>query len=145
MSWIPLENLNRAELISLIQSAKLYIDFGNHPGKDRLPRECAINGCCIITGKRGSAAFFEDVPIKNKYKFDQTKKSIETIIKRIRWILSNYEQAIFDFSDYRNKIKIEKEEFVKQVFQLFQIRTGMSTQLSQTEPSRDTSMASECD
>ena len=123
LSWIPLENLNRTELINLIRSAKLYIDFGNHPGKDRLPRECALSGCCVITGKRGSAAFFEDVPIKSKYKFDQTKKSTEIIIKRIKWILSNYEQAILDFNDYKNKIKLEKEEFMKQVFQLFQIRT----------------------
>lgn len=133
LSWVPLENLNRTELINLIRSAKLYIDFGNHPGKDRLPRECALSGCCIITGKKGSAAFFEDVPIKNKYKFKDNNKSIQNVITTIRWILSNYEQAFLDFRDYRNKINLEKEEFTKQVFQLFQIKHEKRAQHSCTE------------
>lgn len=121
LSWIPLEHLNRSELINLIQSAKLYIDFGNHPGKDRLPRECAINGCCIITGKKGSAAFFEDIPIKNKYKFLDNDKSIPDIVATIRWSLKNYEQATTDFDDYRKKISNEKKIFETQVAQIFKI------------------------
>lgn len=133
LSWIPLENLNRTELIILIRSAKLYIDFGNHPGKDRLPRECALSGCCIITGKKGSAAFFKDIPIKSKYKFNDNDRSIQDIIATIRWVLNNYEQAILDFCDYRNKINLEKEEFTKQVFQLFQIKHEKSTQHSYTD------------
>lgn len=119
LSWVPLENLNRTELIKLIRSAKLYIDFGNHPGKDRLPRECAISGCCIITGKKGSAAFFKDVPIKNKYKFNDNDKSIQDIIATIRWVLSNYEQALVDFEDYREKIAAEKKIFETQIGVIF--------------------------
>lgn len=121
LSWVPLENLNRTELINLIQSAKLYIDFGNHPGKDRLPRECALSGCCIITGKKGSAAFFEDIPIKNKYKFLDNDKSIPDIIATIRWSLKNYEQAITDFDVYRKKISNEKKIFETQVAQIFKL------------------------
>ena len=116
-----MEHLNRSELINLIQSAKLYIDFGNHPGKDRLPRECAINGCCIITGKKGSAAFFEDIPIKNKYKFLDNDKSIPDIVATIRWSLKNYEQATTDFDDYRKKISNEKKIFETQVAQIFKL------------------------
>ena len=72
-----------------------------------MPRECAINGCCIITGKKGSAAFFEDIPIKNKYKFLDNDKSIPDIVATIRWSLKNYEQATTDFDDYRKKSDAE--------------------------------------
>lgn len=61
-----------------MSKSKVYIDFGNHPGKDRIPREAAISGCIVITGKRGAAAFAEDVCIPETYKFDEScaKKKI---------------------------------------------------------------------
>jgi len=46
-------------------SRKLYVDFGKHPGKDRMPREAAVHGCCIITGRRGAAGNPFDIPIPN--------------------------------------------------------------------------------
>ena len=39
------------------------MDFGFHPGQDRLPREAALLKNCIITNREGSAAFYKDVPI----------------------------------------------------------------------------------
>ena len=68
--WIPLQGLTPDEMLHLMQISKVYIDFGNHPGKDRIPREAAICGCCIITGKRGSANNKIDIAIKDKYKFE---------------------------------------------------------------------------
>ena len=47
------------QVVDLMSESKVYIDFGNHPGKDRIPREAVINGCCVITGVRGSARFKE--------------------------------------------------------------------------------------
>lgn len=117
--WIPIANMTREELISLMQKAKLYVDFGYHPGKDRLPRECAANGCCVITGKRGSAAFFEDVAIPEQYKFEESKSSKKDIIKQIEWVLQNYDQAISDFQYYRHVIAEEKDEFEKQIDRIF--------------------------
>ena len=119
LQWIPIQGMSRNQLINLMREAKLYVDFGFHPGKDRLPRECASNGCCIITGMRGSAAFFEDVMIPSKYKFDECKSSILDIVKTIRLTLSNYEIAINDFQLYRTNISLEKKEFEEQVNRIF--------------------------
>lgn len=120
LEWVALKGMSRENLIETIRSAKTYIDFGNHPGKDRLPRECAINGCCVITGMRGSAGYFEDVPIDDKYKFDENIASLSTILDCIRWTLNNYETAINDFEYYRNIIKKDKEEFENQAKSVFQ-------------------------
>ena len=119
--WVPLQGMSRAKLIETMVKAKVYVDFGYHPGKDRLPRECAMNGCCIITGKRGSAAFFEDVSIMDQYKFDEKNVKIEDIISTIRRVLKKYNTAIDDYQYYRASIAYEKEEFESQIKKLFLI------------------------
>ncbi len=122
IQWIPLQGMSRKELINIMRSAKLYVDFGYHPGKDRLPRECALNGCCIITGMRGTASYFEDVPIPNKYKFNEKNTDIEKITGLIRWTLNNYILANKDFTYYRHIIMQEKDEFEQQIRNLFKIK-----------------------
>lgn len=120
-TWVPVQNMTRAQLVEMFNKSKLYIDFGYHPGKDRLPREVVLNGCCVITGIKGSARFFEDVPIESFYKFDQNKDSLNSIIDRIQYSLTNYESDVSNFDYYRNQILQEKELFVKQVKNLFSI------------------------
>lgn len=121
LKWVPLCGFKRNELINIIDQAKLYVDFGYHPGKDRLPRECAIHGCCVITGRQGSANFYEDVPISDRYKFDERQAKISEIVDTIRWILDNYEIAHSDFSFYRQCVLLEKEEFDIQVNRIFEL------------------------
>ena len=123
IKWVALKGFTREQLVQLLQNSKLYIDFGNHPGKDRLPRECAMNGCCIITGKRGAARYYEDVMIPSKYKFDESIVDKNVIIDKIRFVLNNYEKVIDDFDSYRKKIKTEKAEFEKQIEILFNLKS----------------------
>lgn len=70
-------------VVETLQRVKFYIDFGNHPGKDRIPRGVAIWECCIITGKRGSAKYFEDVFISAEFKFDDIEINIPKIVSKI--------------------------------------------------------------
>ena len=51
IEWLPLINMTGEEVKQLLLSCKVYVDFGNHPGKDRLPREAVLCGCCLITGR----------------------------------------------------------------------------------------------
>ena len=117
--WVPIINMKRSQVIDLMRRSKVYIDFGLHPGKDRLPRECAINGLCIITGRRGSANFYEDVCIDSKYKFNEKKCDKKIIINIIRDTLNNYETRLSDFALYRHRISLEKHEFEQQIEELF--------------------------
>ncbi|MFV0555389.1 MAG: hypothetical protein ACK5LR_11910 [Mangrovibacterium sp.] len=122
LNWVPIQNMTRTELVSLMRKSKLYVDFGNHPGKDRLPREAALNGCCIITGRRGAADFHGDVAISDKYKFDERSAKKRDIVATIKETLENYSTKINDFEDYREKILHEEQEFYQQVCTLFNIR-----------------------
>ena len=113
VEFIPLINMSRSQVIGTLQKAKCYIDFGSHPGKDRIPREAAILGCCVITGKRGSARYYEDVPIHEKYKFDESSENIPHIISKIFDILDNFQEASLEFDGYREIIKQEPKKFIE--------------------------------
>jgi hypothetical protein len=57
------------EVTSLLRRSRAYVDFGPHPGMDRLPREAALAGCVVITNREGAAAYDEDLPLPSMYKF----------------------------------------------------------------------------
>lgn len=119
ISWVPIINMTNEEVRKLLDTAKVYIDFGNHPGKDRIPREAAISGCCVITDLKGSAAYKEDVPIPNEFKFEDVDNNIPDVIKQIRSCFNRYDEVTKEFDAYRNFIKGEKQGFqdcVKKIF-----------------------------
>jgi hypothetical protein len=117
--FVPIINMTREQAIETLQKAKVYIDFGNHPGKDRIPREAAILGCCVITGKKGSASFYEDVPIPEEYKFDDEENNIPQIINKIKDCFENFEERYKDFDNYRVMIKKEPQRFIEDLKKIF--------------------------
>ncbi len=119
IKFVPLINMNREEVIKTLLRAKVYIDFGHFPGPERIPKEAAILGCCVITGKRGSAAFFEDVPIPDEYKFDDKKENIPKIIEKIKDCFENFEDRYKDFDYYRQVIKSEPQKFLEDLKKIF--------------------------
>lgn len=117
--FVPISNMNNDEVRCLLSKSKVYIDFGKHPGKDRIPREAAIMGCCVITGRRGSADNDIDIRIDGSYKFDQDTVTIEDIVEKIKYCLENYESCIQDFEEYRTMIRAEKGEFERCAREVF--------------------------
>ena len=120
IKWVPIINMSNEEVVELMKKAKVYIDFGNHPGKDRIPREAAISGCCVITNKSGSAAFAKDVPIPEAYKIEDKDENITKIIHIINNCIENYDLKIHEFDTYREFISKEKDCFSRDVEYLFQ-------------------------
>lgn len=119
IKFIPLINLTTEEVKNLLLKSKVYIDFGNHPGKDRFPREAAMCGCCVITDKKGSANFEKDVPINEEFKFEDIDGNIENVVKKIEYCLKDYNNEVEKFNEYREFIKKEEKNFEKDVRKLF--------------------------
>lgn len=118
-NFVKLKGLSRKELVELMGKAKLYIDFGNFPGKDRLPREAILSGCCILTGKEGASYYFEDVAIPEFYKIEAKRRNLPIIKERIDYILKNYSQCVDDMCFYKRRIKMEKEVFIREIDNIF--------------------------
>ena len=115
VDFIPLVGYSREQLWNLFKMSKVYIDFGEFPGKDRLFREASMGGCCIITGKSGASAFYEDVPIKACYKFARPLSQLREISEVIENILNNYDEHNANFDFLRMRILSEKEMFFNEV------------------------------
>lgn len=117
--FIPLSNMTQNQMITAMRESKIYLDFGNHPGKDRIPREAALCKCCIITGRRGAAGG-EDVPIDDQFKLEDSDKNMNCIIKMIQKVMENYDKYSPFFSAYCEQIVHEKQEFIKDIKHIFE-------------------------
>lgn len=120
INWRPIENMTPAQVQELLASSKIYIDFGNHPGKDRIPREAAISGCVVMVGKRGAAANDVDINIPDEFKFDM-KATPRNIIKKIYEVFENFPAAHEKQAAYRARIFDDKNRFTNEVARAFVI------------------------
>jgi SAM-dependent methyltransferase len=125
IKWIPIKGLPVDKVVLLMQGAKIYVDFGHHPGKDRIPREAAANGLCVITNKKGSAAYHEDVPIPDDYKFEKPAESLEKLDALMHDICDNFPAHQARFEEYRNSIKAEKAKFIGEVRAFAEVCEGI--------------------
>ena len=119
--FIPIDKMSKLEVIDLLKDAMIYIDFGNHPGQDRIPREAAIYGCCLITSKRGSAAYKQDIPIPEKYKINDEDINLDKIGNLIIEIFNNYNYKFAEFECYRNYCKLTNDRFINDFYKCFKI------------------------
>ncbi|NNS07613.1 hypothetical protein [Erwinia sp. JH02] len=115
-TFVPLENMTAQEVNETLSNSMIYIDFGNHPGKDRFPREAALANCCIITGRRGSAKNMIDVSIPERFKLDENDDNLIDIYKKMcNKIFKDFSIQIEAFEKYRESIKSEGERFEQNV------------------------------
>ena len=120
IKFTPLKGFTKDQLLEKIKSAKLYIDLGHHPGRDRLPREAVILGCCLISSRMGAAGNRQDLPIPEKYKFDHTNSNfVGHVSVMIKEILTNYEDHSSQFEDFRKIIHSEPDAFRDQIKKIF--------------------------
>lgn len=122
IAWRPIQNMTPEQVQELLAAAKVYIDFGNHPGKDRIPREAAISGCVVITGRRGSAGNDIDINIPAEFKFDERTENPQAVIGKIREVFSDFSTAHEKQADYRAQILDDKNRFAREVAEAFGIK-----------------------
>ncbi len=118
LEWVPISGLQPDQVQELLLTSKVYIDFGEHPGKDRIPREAAISGCVVLTGRRGAADFFADLPIDDQYKFGQDT-SLSAVVAKIRACIADFATHSAMFEPYRRFIRTERDEFRLQVHRIY--------------------------
>lgn len=123
LQWLALKGMIRKKHAKTLRQGKVYVDFGTHPGKDRQPREAAVNGCCVIVGRKGAACFAEDIPIPEDYKFDAESLTIDLIIKTLQRCLFDHERRVKDFDQYAQIIRSEEERFEQEVTSIFGVKS----------------------
>ncbi len=123
--WVKLEGLNQGAMAGLLGMASIYIDFGAHPGRDRIPREAALCGAVVITGRRGAAGFSRDIPLPDRFRLDEQAPDFEA---RVAALISNvlsseaaFLQAAAEQEPYRQWIGGNREIFIDEVNQFIKL------------------------
>ena len=106
---VRIDEMSKAQVVDVLRNCKIYMDLGFHPGKDRVPREAAINGCVVVTNKCNSAAYYEDIPIAEKVKDD------DDCVQLIKNILDNYDEYYNKQKNYRQIVQSQKDIFKTEV------------------------------
>ena len=116
--FIPLKNMSASEVSDWMRKAKVYMDFGEFPGPERIPREAVIMGCNIITSKNGAAGNDIDVPIPEFLKYEDEESNLEAIFKTMAEIIGSYDKYYHCYDKYRDKVRNQKAELNKNIIQL---------------------------
>ena len=120
LTWIELADMSRAEVRKALCKVKVYADFGSHPGRDRMPREAALCGACVLTNRRGSANFAEDVPLPTLYKLDQDDPAFaQNVGRTIRLILATRPFHVWRQQRFRRFAASAKASFTAEVRRAF--------------------------
>lgn len=117
----PLFNMTQAEVIACLDQASAYIDFGYHPGKDRIPREAALRGAVVIVGTRGAAMNEEDVPLPPCYKLPFSSEGRRLAKQLIQDVFNRYDYHYSAQASYRLKINKEYAVFLQQIRNIFSV------------------------
>ena len=119
LTFAPIENMTKAQVKETLADSAIYIDFGHHPGKDRVPREAAAMGATVLLHDQGAGSSFVDHPLDRDYLFTLADIRDGRLVARLMEILAD-PVAHFDRQrHYRQRIRLEKEEFRRQVQSFF--------------------------
>jgi hypothetical protein len=111
IEFVAIRDMTKAQVRDALFQARVYIDFGHHPGKDRVPREAAIAGAVVLLHAAGAANFFGDHPLPADYRFTQDDVVSGRLHKRLDDILDDPEAHFAAQRLYRQHILLEQERF----------------------------------
>lgn len=124
LKFVPIENMTPAEVNRLLSRCKVYIDFGSHPGKDRIPREAALAGATIIVGNRGAARNVIDIPIPEFFKIDLDERFVARTLSLLDFCLENFSEVYLLQEFFRQNLSNDSLRFTSEVWSLlFNVRS----------------------
>ena len=119
IEWLPIQGMTRSEVVTTLQTCAIYLDLGHHPGKDRMPREAALSGALALVVRRGSGAYFADVPIPWEHKIMPDESEVSATAAALPRLMENLFQEIRKQDAYRSAIMAERDRFRKEVADIF--------------------------
>lgn len=119
VQFVPIRNMTKAEVRETLFNARVYIDFGHHPGKDRVPREAGIAGAIVLLHAKGAARCFADHPLAAEYRFEEEDIASGRLHQILDEVLEQPEEHFAAQRVYRQAILLERERFDLEVRSFF--------------------------
>jgi len=112
---VAIENMSPQQVSDMLRQTSVYIDFGHHPGKDRVPREAAVSGNIVFIHSKGAGCHFLDYPLDQFFIFTMVDLKTGELAQKVRACLGNHAHYHNQQWLYRRRIENELEEFTLQV------------------------------
>ena len=119
VTFVPIRDMTKAQVRATLFGARIYLDFGHHPGKDRVPREAAIAGAVVLLHAAGAARCFADHPLAEAYRFTEEDVASGKLHRRIGAILDDPSTHFAAQLAYRQAILLERARFDLEVRSFF--------------------------
>lgn len=119
LNALPIQGMDQRGVRNALLSSSVYVDFGHHPGKDRIPREAAMSGNIVFLHERGAARFYLDHPLEAAYLFTSEDVRSGALHARVKAALNDVAANFTAQSRYRTHIALEKAAFDLQVRDAF--------------------------
>lgn len=116
---IHVKKMSIETVYEYMSESMVYVDLSTS-NRDRAPREAAFLGCIVITSKIGSAKYYQDVPIPNKYKFRNKLHNYPKLKRLIKNNALNYTEIISDFDSINNRTIEERNNFSNEIASIFE-------------------------
>lgn len=110
-----IQNMSREQVRATLAQCAVYIDFGHHPGKDRVPREAAVSGAVVFLHERGAASCYADHPLDSFYLFREQDIESGLLHAKITTVLARHAEHFAKQRLYRQRVLLEVDEFALQV------------------------------
>ena len=111
--------MSKDQVRQALNSAAIYVEFGDNPGKDRLPREAACCGAIVLARIEGGSRMFGDTPIDPIHKFDNEAPDDGRLATTIRDVLADPRPHWDMQAFYRHYLFTEGELMRLQAMQIF--------------------------
>lgn len=118
-NYFALENLTEQQVIEALDSAKIYIDFGHFPGKDRIPREALARGCIVFLHNQNCASDYDSFPIDDYFRFNQVDIQNGILQNKVEKALKEFEHTSKKQANARAQLYYEHAKFNLQIHNLF--------------------------
>ncbi len=119
VDFVPIRGMSKAQVRDTLFNASIYIDFGGHPGKDRVPREAAVAGAAVLLHAAGAAKRFLDHPLPSEYLFTEDDVVSGRLHRQVDAILDDPDGHLAKQRLYRDAILLERERFDLEVRAFF--------------------------
>jgi hypothetical protein len=119
IEWRPIQGMTREQVVATLRECGVYLDLGHHPGKDRMPREAALSGALTVVSRRGSGAFFADVPIPWGHKVTPGDGEARSAAAMLPVLIKDLAAEVAKQDTYRRTIMQEREKFKREVEDVF--------------------------
>lgn len=116
---VRISGMTKIQTLSMLASSQLFIDLGHQPGRDRMPREAALQNAIVMLNAAGAGANYRDAPLSSDFKFKV--EDTENALKKIKNTLR--QQSVFNDSQqfYKAWVESQQEVFEFEVWKLIRL------------------------